>query len=70
VLKTRRVAGVDTVILRYPGRGSWTVAREWTDWAEPSSAAAPGYPQARLDPWQAIELAVLVEQLHCQGIDK
>ena len=70
VLKTRRVAGVDTVILRHPGRGTWAVAREWTDWAEPSAEPPPGQPQARLEPWQAIELAVLVEQLRSEGIDK
>jgi hypothetical protein len=31
ILKTRRVAGVTTLILRHPQLGSYTVAREWTD---------------------------------------
>jgi len=36
VLKQRRVAGIDTVILREPEFGSISVPREWTDWADPS----------------------------------
>jgi hypothetical protein len=49
------------------------VAREWTDWAEPSAEPLPGYTEARLDAWRAIELAVLVEQLRrgrARGIDR
>ena len=36
VLKKRRVAGVDTLILRELERGTFSVPREWTDWADPS----------------------------------
>ncbi|MGH8548896.1 MAG: DUF5372 family protein [Methylococcales bacterium] len=32
----RRVAGVETLILRDPERGSYAVVREWTDRAEPT----------------------------------
>ena len=39
VLKTRRVAGIDTLILRHPERGSYSVAREWTDWGQPEVSA-------------------------------
>lgn len=35
VLKKWRVAGVDTLILREGKRGSISVARAWTDWADP-----------------------------------
>src|SRR5208282_2803515 len=33
VLKKRRVAGVDTLILGELERGTFSVPREWTDWA-------------------------------------
>jgi hypothetical protein len=36
VLKKRRVAGVDTLILRELERGTFSVPRAWTDWADPS----------------------------------
>src|SRR5262247_1123375 len=45
VLKKRRVAGVDTLILRELERGSFSVAREWTDWADPTP-----YESLRLPP--------------------
>ena len=41
VLKTRRVAGTDTLILRHPDRGSYTVAQEWTDWGPPEVSIGP-----------------------------
>jgi hypothetical protein len=37
VLKRRRVGGVDTLILRDAERGSFAVAREWTNLAAPGS---------------------------------
>jgi hypothetical protein len=66
VLKTRRVGGTETLILRHRERGTWAVAREWTDWAEPVAEALPGEAAARLDPWRTIELAELVGQLRAQ----
>ena len=41
VLKTRRVAGTDTLILRHPDRGSYAVVREWTDWGLPEASIGP-----------------------------
>jgi hypothetical protein len=35
VLKTRRLAGLDTLILRDLAHGSFSIARDWTDWADP-----------------------------------
>jgi hypothetical protein len=35
-LKTRRVAGIDTLLLGHIERGSFSIAREWTDWGAPS----------------------------------
>ena len=36
VLKKRRRAGVDTLILRELERGTLSIPREWTDWADPT----------------------------------
>jgi len=63
VLKKRRVAGVDTLILRELKRGSFSVAREWTDWADPSLFDLLGLPARRLDAQSLLELACLLEVL-------
>src|SRR6266704_2008603 len=59
VLKARRIAGIDTLLLRELDRGSFSIAREWTDWADPSL----GLPPQRLDAGSLFELATLLEQL-------
>jgi len=68
ILKIRRVAGVETLILRHPERGSYAVAREWTDRAEP----APQDPScSQLDVERLLQLASLVGQLdHAKGVDE
>ena len=63
VLKKRRVAGVDTVILRELERGSFSVAREWTDWADPPLSDSPGFPPQRLEALALLELVTLLEAL-------
>ena len=63
VLKKRRVAGVDTLILRELKRGSFSVAREWTDWADPPITDSLGSPPQRLHPQSLLELVALVEVL-------
>ena len=63
VLKKRRIAGVDTLILRELERGSFSVAREWTDWADPSPSDSLGFPPRRLDAQSLLELATLLEAL-------
>jgi hypothetical protein len=63
VLKQKRLAGVDTLILREWERGSFSVVREWTDWADPSPYAALGLPERRLDATSLFELVDLVDQL-------
>jgi len=62
VLKTRRVAGIDTLILGHPERGSFSIPREWTDWGAPSvhNGEANAY---RFDPGMLLELIALVDQL-------
>jgi hypothetical protein len=39
VLKTRCVAGTETLILRHRDRGSYTVVSEWTDWGLPGASS-------------------------------
>jgi hypothetical protein len=63
VLKERRVAGVDTLILRNSARGSFAVAKEWTDRATPSPYEALGITPGRLDIQCLLELIMLVDQL-------
>jgi hypothetical protein len=41
VLKSRRVAGVETLILRGTPLGTCAVARDWTDVASPTSDGGP-----------------------------
>ena len=63
MLKQRRVAGIDTLILREPQFGSISIAREWTDWADPSVyddlVCRPG----RFDAECLFQLVTLVEHL-------
>ena len=82
ILKERRVAGVDTLVLRELGglgRGSFSVARAWTDRADPCPYQALGLPPCRFNGALLLELAKLLEQLaqpnrhhssHCKEIDK
>ena len=63
VLKKRRLAGVDTLILRELDRGSFSIAREWTDWADPRLSDSPGFPPQRLDAPSLLELVTLLEVL-------
>jgi Family of unknown function (DUF5372) len=63
VLKKRRVAGVDTLILRECKRGSFNIVRDWTDWADPSGYDSLSLPPGRFEAESLCELATLVEQL-------
>ncbi len=63
VLKKRRVAGVDTLILREFERGSFSIVREWTDWADPLLVDSLGFPPQRLDASLLLELVTLLEGL-------
>jgi hypothetical protein len=61
--KKRRVAGVDTLMLRELERGTFSVAREWTDWADPTLSDSLGLPPQRLDARSLLELVTLLEVL-------
>jgi Family of unknown function (DUF5372) len=59
VLKKRRMAGVDTLILRERECGSFSIAREWTDWADPLYDVTP----SRFDAESLFELVTLLEHI-------
>jgi hypothetical protein len=68
ILKVRRVAGVETFILRHPEHGSYAVVREWTDRAEPTTQDPSC---TRFDIERLLQLAALLEQLdHARGVDE
>jgi hypothetical protein len=64
VLKQRKVAGIDTLLLRQKECGSVSVAREWTDWADSSAYELLGLAPQRLDVHLLLELVTLLEQLN------
>ena len=63
VLKKRRRAGVDTLILRELERGTLSIAREWTDWADPTPYDSLTLPPHRLAADSLFELAALLDAL-------
>src|SRR6516225_11182086 len=63
VLKERRAGGIDTFLLRDPDHGTFSIAREWTDRADPSPDGWLGMPPRRFDAESLFELATLLEQL-------
>jgi Family of unknown function (DUF5372) len=74
VLKKRRVSGVDTLILQGLQHGTFCVAREWTNWADPSTHDVL---PLRLNIGSLLDLVQLLEHLgrahqeyQPRGIDK
>jgi hypothetical protein len=63
VLNARRIAGIDTLLLRELDRGTFSIAREWTDWADPTPYDPLSKSPRRLDPDSLLELAALLERL-------
>jgi len=63
VLKKRRIAGVDTLILRELERGTLSIPREWTDWADPTPYDSLTRPPHRLAADCLFELVVLLDAL-------
>jgi hypothetical protein len=47
-------------------RGSFSIAREWTDWCDPSPRESLGLPPRRLDAESLFDLVALLEQLITQ----
>ena len=63
MLKTRCVAGVDTLILHDAERGSFGIARQWTDRATPAVYEQLGGSPGRLDLDSLCDLVSLIEVL-------
>jgi Family of unknown function (DUF5372) len=63
VLKQRRVAGIDTLILRDAGRGGFAVPMQWTDRAMPGIYERLGGSPRRLDLDTLCDLVELIELL-------
>ncbi|HTS71336.1 MAG TPA: DUF5372 family protein [Terriglobia bacterium] len=63
VLKKRRRAGVDTLILRELERGTLSIPREWTDWADPPPYDSLTLPPHRLAADSLFELVALLDTL-------
>src|ERR1019366_9418182 len=63
VLKKRRVAGVDTLILRELERGTLSVPREWTDWSDSSPYGSVTLPPHPLAADRLYELVALLDAL-------
>lgn len=70
MLKKRRVSGHETLIVCDPARGTLSVRREWTDWADPSENVTAGASKAHYFAYEAlIELIDLVKALKAQELD-
>jgi Family of unknown function (DUF5372) len=63
VLKARRVAGTETLLLRDTERGSFSIAREWTDWGTPSVQDDAIAPVCCFDLGMLLKLVTLIDQL-------
>jgi hypothetical protein len=63
VLKQRRVAGIDTLILRGGGRGTFAVPVQWTDRAAPGTYERLGGSPGQLDLDTLCELVEFIELL-------
>lgn len=63
VLKERRVAGTDTQLLGHLERGSFSIAREWTDWGAPFAQGDASITVCRFDLGKLLDLIDLIDQL-------
>jgi hypothetical protein len=67
VLKKRRIAGQDTLILRGLDCGTFSIAREWTDWGDPFPGDSL---QLRLDADSLLALVTLLDSLTQRSTEK
>jgi len=70
ILKTRKVAGEDTIILQGSYRGTFAVPREWTNQADPSSYAQLDIRAPILCFRRLLTLTELIEQIGKEDLDK
>jgi len=69
VLKKRRVSGHETLIVCDPARGTLSVRREWTDWAEPSESLSAGTTAHYFAYEPLMELISLIKELSARELD-
>lgn len=62
ILKTRSVAGVETLVLQGSSRGTFAVPREWTDRADPCTAHSLDHQPPILDAQRLLVLAQFIRQ--------
>ena len=67
VLKTRRVSGTDTLILRHPQLGSYAIAQEWTDWGLPDAASVSDSVAHKLEATTLLQLVTLLAEVQSRG---
>lgn len=70
ILKTRKVAGEDTIILQGSYRGTFAVPREWTDQADPGSYDQLDIRAPILCFRCLLTLTELIEQIGKESLDK
>jgi len=63
ILKTRKVSGIETLILRHPEKGSHAILREWTDQEAPALCDLLNLPLSKLNVELLPELAELLRLL-------
>ncbi len=62
ILKTRSVAGVETLVLQGSSRGTFAVPREWTDLADPCTIHLLNNQFPILDAGHLLALVQLIRQ--------
>lgn len=70
MLKTRMVSGVPTLVLRGTQGGTFAVAREWTDLAEPSASGLLAFEPTVLDGCLLPSMIELARQVKCRATNK
>jgi len=66
----RRIDGKDTLILRGLDCGTFSVAREWTDWGDPSPGDLLKLPLRRLDADSLLALVTILDSLNQRSTEK
>ena len=68
VIERRRIAGVDTLLLRQSEcSAAIRIAREWTDWADPSVYEMVGWPPGHFEVESLLELVTLLGHVKVRG---
>jgi hypothetical protein len=69
VLKTHRAGGIEILMLRHAERGSYAIARDWTDWSLSEPIPAPDGRLSKLALETLSELTELVSELAVRQAD-